>query len=109
MSKRLSVALSLFFIVFAASAVAANNTGPALLATAPAHVDGSVDGVATFGGVIPSAAQLDALRALGLRVQGLDSLPLALMRGPRAAMFDAVGRGLARDVYPNERLRFYSA
>jgi serine protease AprX len=109
MPKRLTVLLSLFFIVFAASAFAANNTGLARLATAPLNADGSSDGVATFGGAIPSSAQLDALRALGLRVQGLDSLPLALLRGPRAAMFDAVSRGLASDVYPNERLRFYSA
>jgi serine protease AprX len=107
MQKRLALALSLF-ICLAVSAIAANNNGLALLATAPLNADGSVDGIATFGGVIPTAAQLDALRALGLRVQGLDYLPLALMRGPRSTMFDAVSRGLAADVYPNERLRYYS-
>src|SRR5437763_7263106 len=110
MQKRV-VFVTAILLVFlaAANGSAANNTGLSLPATAPVHADGSVDGVATFGGVIPSAAQLDALRALGLRVQGLDSLPLALMRGPRAAMFDAVSRGLASDVDPNERLRYYSA
>ena len=108
MQKRITIAISI--VVLAVTSVfAANNNGLNRLATAPANVDGSVDGVATFGGVIPSAAQLDALRALGLRVQGLDYLPLALLRGPRAAMFDAVGKGLASDVYPNEKVTFYSA
>src|SRR3954470_19363062 len=110
MHKRIALfATILITLVFAAAGSAANNSGLSLLATAPLNVDGSVDGVATFGGVQPTSPQLDALRALGLRVQGLAQLPLALLRGPRAAMFDAVSRGLASDVYPNERLRFYSA
>src|SRR6184192_662076 len=101
-------AILLAFLV-AANGSAANNSGLSRLATAPLNVDGSSDGVATFGGATPTSAQLDALRALGLRVQGLDQLPLALLRGPRGAMFDAVSRGLASDVYPNERLTYYSA
>src|SRR6202171_2551415 len=78
------------------------------LATAPLNALGSLDGVATFGGAMPTAAQLDGLRALGLQVQGFDNLPLALLRGPRSAMVDAVGRGLADDVYPNDRLVYFS-
>ena len=101
-------AILLAFLV-AANGSAANNSGLSRLATAPLNVDGSADGVATFGGATPTSAQLDALRALGLRVQGLDQLPLALLRGPRGAMFDAVSRGAASDVYPNEKLRYYSA
>jgi serine protease AprX len=108
MQKRI-ITVIFVLILIAASGFTANNTGLTRLATAPANLDGSVDGIATFGGVIPSAAQLDALRALGLRVQGLEYLPLALLRGPRAAMFDAVGKGLASDVYPNEKLTYYSA
>ena len=107
MQKR--IVLFAFLILVTVAGVAANNTGLARLAVAPLNPDGSIDGVATFGGVIPTAAQLDALRALGLHVQGLDYLPLALMRGPRAAMFTAVGNGLASDVYPNDRLVYYSA
>jgi len=110
MQKRIVLfATILLNLALAVTINAANNNGLSRLATAPLNVDGSVDGVATFGGVQPSPAQLDALRALGLRVQGLDQLPLALLRGPRAAMFDAVSRGLASDVYPNDRLELYSA
>jgi serine protease AprX len=112
MSKRrvLSAALLLLCLGAGTAAAAVDGTqkGLALLATAPANADGSVDGIATFGGVMPGSSQLDGLRGLGLRVQGLQQLPLALMRGPRSAMIDAVSRGLAADVYPNERLRFYS-
>src|SRR5262249_48049109 len=79
------------------------------LAAAAANADGSFDGVATFGGARPTAAQLDAIRSLGLRVQGFQSLPLALLRGARTAMVQAVNQGLAADVYPNDALRFYSA
>ena len=82
--------------------------GLARLAVAPTNADGSVDGIATFGGALPSASQLDSLRALGLLVQRLQNLPLALVRGSRSAMIQAVSSGAAADVYPNERLRWYS-
>ncbi len=91
-----------------ATTVDGSHNGLALLATAPARTDGSFDGIATFGGVMPSATQLDGLKAIGLRVQSFQNLPLALLRGPRAAMVDAVSRGLATDVYPNEKLQFLS-
>src|SRR5688572_13382594 len=96
-------------VLLSVPAHAQTKPGLARLGAAPGNLYGSHDGVATFGGVKPGAAQLDALRALGLQVQGLSHLPLALLRGPRAAMVDAVGRGLARDVYPNERLHYFSA
>ena len=64
--------------------------------------------VATFGGALPSSSQLDSLRPLGLLVQRLQNLPLALVRGSRSAMIQAVSSGAAADVYPNERLRWYS-
>ena len=95
---------------FAASVAGADGTpkGLALLAVAPVNADGSSDGIATFGGAMPSPSQLDGLRGLGLRVQAFQNLPLALLRGPRPAMVAAVSQGLAADVYPNERLRLYS-
>lgn len=83
-------------------------SGLARLANASPRPDGSFDGVATFGGAMPSAARLDALRALGLGVQKLDSLPMALVRGARTAMVAAVAQGIASDVYPNDRLRYHS-
>src|SRR5207249_10860076 len=110
MQKRIVLVTAILLtVLLAANSSAANNSGLSRLATAPLNVDGSSDGFATFGGATPTSAQLDALRALGLRVQGLDQLPLALLRGPRGAMFDAVSRGAASDVYPNERLTYYSA
>jgi len=56
---------------------------------------------------MPTITQIEALRALGLQVQPLSHLPLALMRGPRTAMFEAVARGHAADVYPKDRLHVY--
>ena len=88
--------------------VDAAQQGLTLLSTAPLNADGSIDGIATFGGIMPGAARLDQLRALGLRVQGFTHLPLALLRGNRSTMVNAVSAGLAFDVYPNERLAFYS-
>jgi len=84
-------------------------TGLKMLSVSPANAFGTFDGVATFGGVMPTGAQLDALRSLGLRVQGFKNLPLAMLRGPRQALFDAVRLGHAADVYPNEQLEFFSA
>jgi serine protease AprX len=82
--------------------------GLTLLSTAPLNPDGSIDGIATFGGVMPDDTRLNQLRALGLRVQGFKHLPLALLRGQRSAMVQAVTTGMALDVYPNERLELYS-
>ena len=67
MQKRIAL-FATILLSLALTVSAANNNGLSLLATAPLNVDGSVDGVATFGGVQPSSAQLDALRAHGLRV-----------------------------------------
>jgi serine protease AprX len=112
MLKRLFFAVAvLLCIVLEPSAQAAGNTlaGLKMLSQAPRNALGSYDGVATFGGAMPSAAQLDQLRGLGLTVQGFRNLPLAMVRGDRAAMVDAVTRGIAKDVYPNEQLKFFSA
>jgi serine protease AprX len=110
MRVRVTCASIVFIVCFAVSRVvfADSGRGLALLAYAPANADGSIDGIATFGGAMPTMAQLDGLRSLGLRVQGFDHLPLALVRGSRAAMTQAVTQGLAADVYPNERLQYYS-
>lgn len=63
-------------------------------------------GIATFGG-IPSAAQVAALRDLGLVTQPMKRLPLALVYGSVASMQAAVTTGRANDVYPDERLEFF--
>jgi serine protease AprX len=57
-------------------------------------------GIATFDAV-PSALQVAALRGLGLQVQPMKHVPLALVQGTVAAMQAAVTGGSARDVYPD--------
>jgi serine protease AprX len=111
MLKRMApIACLLALSMFAGidTTIAGGTPGLAALAVSPANPDGSIDGIATFGGGVPDSTRLDGFRGLGLRVQGFRNLPLALLRGPRAAMVEAVTRGLAADVYPNERLQLYS-
>ena len=61
----------------------------------------AVRGIATFDAV-PTAAQAGALSALGLSVQRMGNLPLAIVFGPVAAMQAAVTTGGAVDVYPDQ-------
>src|SRR5574338_598904 len=61
-------------------------------------------GIATFDAV-PSALQVGALRTLGLDVQPMKHVPLALVRGPVSAMQLAVTAGTAGDVYPDEPIQ----
>jgi serine protease AprX len=63
-------------------------------------------GVATFD-AIPTAGRAGNLAALGLGVQRLHNLPLALVFGPVSAMQAAVTAGLAVDVYPDEELEYF--
>lgn len=57
-------------------------------------------GIATFAAV-PTASQVNALKSLGLTVQPMHTVRLALVRGPVSAMKRAVNSGVARDVYPD--------
>ena len=63
-------------------------------------------GIARFDAV-PAAWRVRALEALGLRVAPMRHLPLATVAGPAAVMAEAVTRGLATDVYPDERLEYH--
>jgi serine protease AprX len=74
-----------------------------LLTTHPAGVP---VGIATFDAV-PSASKVTQLRALGLQVQPMKQLPLAIVKGPIAAMQLAVTKGVAADVYPDERIQLF--
>ncbi|HEU5083843.1 MAG TPA: S8 family serine peptidase [Acidimicrobiales bacterium] len=56
---------------------------------------------------VPTSAVGDALAALGLEVQLMEHLPLALVRGPVTAMEAAVATGIADDVYPDEQLQWF--
>ena len=59
--------------------------------------------IATFD-TVPSAADVSALEALGLTVQPMEHLKLALVAGPVEAMRAAVTREVATDVYPDEKI-----
>ncbi|GAB3258969.1 S8 family serine peptidase [Nocardioides dilutus] len=54
---------------------------------------------------VPTASQVSALRGLGLTVQPMRKLPLALVAGPAAKLVKAAKIG--NDVYPDETLRYY--
>ena len=54
---------------------------------------------------VPTSDQVGALRVLGLTVQPMSRLPLALVEGPVPAMVQAVTAGVGLDVYPDERLQ----
>jgi serine protease AprX len=58
-------------------------------------------GIATFDAV-PTVADTAALQALGLTVQPMKHLPLALVRGTVEQMKTAVATGAATDVYPDD-------
>lgn len=66
-------------------------------------------GIATFGALAPTPAQIQGLKSLGLRVQPLAHLPLALVQGSPGQLLSAVTSGLAGDVYPNGPMHFFSA
>jgi serine protease AprX len=116
--RALSVLLALFSLSFvggqavaaprSASPRAAIAPGLArLLAAGPARAVTS--GIAVLPGrAAPSRGQVAALRAVGLRVQSYKRLPLAIVRGTRDQLAAAVRRGTARDIYPNERLEYFS-
>ncbi|MGZ5417532.1 MAG: S8 family peptidase [Nocardioides sp.] len=59
--------------------------------------------IATFD-TVPTAADVDALESLGLTVQPMEHLKLALVAGPVEAMRAAVTRDVATDVYPDEKI-----
>jgi serine protease AprX len=59
--------------------------------------------IATFD-TVPTPGEVSALRDLGLTVQPMEHLHLALVAGPVEAMRRAVTTGVADDVYPDERV-----
>ena len=74
-----------------------------LAAYRPAAV---VTGIATFDAA-PTAGQAGALASLGLSVQPLHNLPLALVYGPVSAMQLAVTTGRVSDVYPDTPIELF--
>ena len=80
--------------------------GISSLLASPASGVGSIRGIATFSAV-PSASQVAGLEALGLVVQPMRHVPLALVAGTAAAMQAAVVGGAAEDIYPDLPLELF--
>jgi serine protease AprX len=84
------------------SALRATHTGLDRLLAGGAYADRAI---VTFRAV-PSAEQVAALRALGLTVQPMRRLPLALVAGTVPQLVSTVTSGVALDVYPDEQLDY---
>lgn len=69
--------------------------------------DGTPTGraIVSFGSV-PTAAQVASLEGLGLTVQPMTRLPLALVAGTLGQLAASVTSGIGRDVYPDELLDY---
>lgn len=85
--------------------------GIAALAATPAAVAEQLFAVATFGagGTAQATRRASALIRLGLEVLPMRNLPLAIVSGTKSQLQRAVSRGLAGDVYPDQRLELHSA
>src|SRR3954452_15961522 len=97
-------------VLAAAAAVLSPTASPAAV-TLPTGLsallaDGTPSGRAIVElGHVPSASDVSVLKGLGLTVQPMRKLPLAIVAGPTTAMKAAVTTGLAQDVYPDERIK----
>jgi serine protease AprX len=66
----------------------------------------SVRAIATFDS-IPTPTQVTTLKSLGLAVQPMKRVPLAIVYGPVAALRGAVVGGVVTDIYPDERVELF--
>ena len=106
-------------LVAATLALATLSATPALARPAPAAAPAPIAGlpglaalpdVGTVTGIaslpaIPTPLVTAALERLGLEVQPMEHLPLAIVQGPAAALEAVVATGLAHDVYPSEPIQ----
>ena len=111
-SMRLRSALVLAFVLAAASigprSTLAVGETPGLTSLLAAHAGtaGVVRGIGTFDAV-PSSSQVASLQALGLFVQPMHHVPLALVVGTVPSIQTAVASGAVRDVYPDEPVELF--
>ena len=87
------------------AAAATSKTGLSQL-TAAYSLAKVTRGIAVFSSV-PTAEQVAGLELLGLTVQPMQKLRLALVQGTVAAMRQAVRDGIARDVYPDAPIQLF--
>ncbi len=105
------LSLALAFAAFASSAssvraIGLDDTSGLSRLLAAYGPTASVRGIATFD-AIPTAAQADALAALGLHVQRMENVPLAIVAGTVSQLQAAVLSGAATDVYPDEAIELF--
>jgi len=65
--------------------------------------------IAVFDRESQRLAGASRLRSMGMQAWPYRRLPMAVVRGTLAQLTAAVTRGVVRDVYPNERLEYFSA
>jgi serine protease AprX len=99
----ISLALSGAVTTSAVSPSVPTGLGQLLTAYAPTA---SVRGIAEFGAV-PTSGQVRALEALGLVVQPMRHVPLALVSGLVSSMQAAVAGGVADDIYPDTPIQLF--
>lgn len=80
--------------------------GLATLASVPAAAAERLFGIATFR--TSGQVRADALSDLGLSVIPMRRLPLALVSGTKAQLSAAARKGVALDVYPDQKLQVHS-
>ena len=108
--KHTRTVLAATIALTAAAAVLSPTASPAAV-TLPTGLsallaDGTPSGRAIVElGHVPTTSDVSVLKGLGLTVQPLKKLPMAIVAGPTAAMKAAVTTGLAQDVYPDERIK----
>ncbi|MGH8178772.1 MAG: S8 family peptidase [Steroidobacter sp.] len=56
---------------------------------------------------VPTSTQVTALKGLGLAVQPMKRVPLAVVYGSITALRGAVAAGLVTDIYPDERIELF--
>lgn len=110
-SRFLVLALTALLAAGIVPARATSSSSTAALGSLPglsqlADVTGTTTAIARLD-TVPTSGATSALRNLGLTVQPMSNLPLAIVRGPSSAMRTAVSLGLARDVYPEERIELH--
>lgn len=113
-TRKIAIGLAALLVIGTGPALASSTNLPGTLSASAtavlpglsqlADADGVTTGIATLD-AIPASAAVSALERLGLEVQPMRRLPLAIVRGPAEAMRTAVATGLADDVYPDEAIQ----
>src|SRR3954454_68108 len=102
-------------LVYLIAAAIGSNVGVASAATgkvglsellAAKSLSANARGIAEFSAV-PGATQVSALKSLGLLVQPMQTVRLALVYGAVSAMKQAVNSGVVLDVYPDTRIQLF--